>query len=212
MTNTMRGSERFYPDVAIAHKKWVKNAADNPIIMANPSFESFLAGVQWHAAPQAQSVANKEILDPDMPMQELRLHMGEISNSESLVAKAAIRWANSAKQPQPVLAAEGDVERVTQAIYGVLAYSDNYHAAAQAAIATMSPKPRKAMNEEDVVEILCVAAFPAAFSPDQQIRHMAASPCTVEHQQESHRIQMGHAYRALLASGAFTNTNGGDDE
>lgn len=52
MTNTMRLNERFYPDAVKAHKKWIKNAADNPIIMANPSFESFLAGAQWQAAKQ----------------------------------------------------------------------------------------------------------------------------------------------------------------
>ena len=34
-------------------------------------------------------------LDPDMPTQELRLHMGELTNDEILVARASIRWANS---------------------------------------------------------------------------------------------------------------------
>lgn len=38
---------------------------------------------------------NDDMLDPDMPAQELRLHMGELSNNEILVARAAIRWANS---------------------------------------------------------------------------------------------------------------------
>lgn len=35
------------------------------------------------------------LLDPDMPAQELRLHMGEITNQEARTARAAIRWANS---------------------------------------------------------------------------------------------------------------------
>ena len=35
------------------------------------------------------------LLDPEMPIQELRLHMGEITYRESLVARAAIRWANT---------------------------------------------------------------------------------------------------------------------
>lgn len=35
-------------------------------------------------------------LDPDMPTQELLLHMGELSEDEILIARAAIRWANSA--------------------------------------------------------------------------------------------------------------------
>lgn len=36
------------------------------------------------------------MLDPDMPAQELRLHMGELTASELRVARRAIRWANSA--------------------------------------------------------------------------------------------------------------------
>lgn len=35
------------------------------------------------------------LLDPEMPIQELRLHMGEITYRDSLVARAAIRWANT---------------------------------------------------------------------------------------------------------------------
>jgi hypothetical protein len=34
------------------------------------------------------------LLDPDMPDQTLRLHMGELNADEMLVARAAIRWAN----------------------------------------------------------------------------------------------------------------------
>ena len=43
------------------------------------------------AAPPAQEAQ----LNPDMPVQELRLHMGELSADEVLVARAAIRWANT---------------------------------------------------------------------------------------------------------------------
>lgn len=38
------------------------------------------------------------LLDPDMPAQELRLHMGELTSREMLVARAAIRWANSTRR------------------------------------------------------------------------------------------------------------------
>ena len=38
----------FYPTEAKAYHKWVKTAHDNPIIMANVGFETFLAG--WQAA------------------------------------------------------------------------------------------------------------------------------------------------------------------
>lgn len=34
-------------------------------------------------------------LNPDMPTQELLLHMGELKPAEILVARAAISWANS---------------------------------------------------------------------------------------------------------------------
>lgn len=34
------------------------------------------------------------MLDPDMPAQELRLHMGEMTAQEVRTARAAIRWAN----------------------------------------------------------------------------------------------------------------------
>ena len=34
------------------------------------------------------------MIDPDMPDQELRLHMGELTAQEARVARAAIRWAN----------------------------------------------------------------------------------------------------------------------
>ena len=39
--------------------------------------------------------AHESLLNPDMPTQELRLHMGELSADEVLVARAAIRWANT---------------------------------------------------------------------------------------------------------------------
>lgn len=37
----------------------------------------------------------RKLLNPDMPDQELRLHMGELTASEIRVARAAIAWANS---------------------------------------------------------------------------------------------------------------------
>ena len=58
---------------------------------------SVYAGVTEHriqkslAAPPAQEAQ----LNPDMPTQELRLHMGELTTDEVLVARAAIRWANT---------------------------------------------------------------------------------------------------------------------
>lgn len=40
------------------------------------------------------------MIDPDMPAEQLRLHMGELTASELRVARAAIRWANTAVQAQ----------------------------------------------------------------------------------------------------------------
>lgn len=46
-----------------------------------------------------------DALDPDMPADQLRLHMGELTPNEVLVARAAIRWANT-RNVQPVTDAE----------------------------------------------------------------------------------------------------------
>lgn len=37
----------------------------------------------------------RELINPDMPGQQLRLHMGELTPDEALVARSAIRWANT---------------------------------------------------------------------------------------------------------------------
>lgn len=69
---------------------------------------SVYAGVAEHriqkalAAPPAQEVQ----LNPDMPVQELRLHMGELTSDEVLVARAAIRWANSQQKARMPLSDE----------------------------------------------------------------------------------------------------------
>lgn len=41
-------SRKFYPEASKAYEKWVKTAGDNPIIMADASFETYLAGWQAH--------------------------------------------------------------------------------------------------------------------------------------------------------------------
>lgn len=41
---------------------------------------------------------DRKALDPNMPAQELRLHMGELTASEVRTARAAIAWANSAQE------------------------------------------------------------------------------------------------------------------
>lgn len=41
------------------------------------------------------TTSNQKCLNPDMPADELRLHMGELDASQLRVARSAIRWANS---------------------------------------------------------------------------------------------------------------------
>ncbi len=45
--------------------------------------------------PVSVSPSEMRLLDPNMPEQELRLHMGELTCQEERTARAAIRWANS---------------------------------------------------------------------------------------------------------------------
>jgi len=42
---------------------------------------------------------NDGLLDPEMPTQQLRLHMGELTSNELRVARAAIAWANTRSRP-----------------------------------------------------------------------------------------------------------------
>lgn len=47
------------------------------------------------AAVDSVQCSRSNGLNPDMPMQELLLHMGELTAAEIRTARAAIRWANS---------------------------------------------------------------------------------------------------------------------
>lgn len=51
--------------------------------------------------PAWQQESIKPALDPDMPAQQLCLHLGEMTAQEMRVARAAIRWANSCMQATP---------------------------------------------------------------------------------------------------------------
>ena len=48
-----------------------------------------------------KGVTVPDALDPDMPAQAIKLHMGEMSAAEQRTARAAIRWANSRRSPAP---------------------------------------------------------------------------------------------------------------
>lgn len=76
-----------------------------------PLQDDAAAALAWIAAPPAQEAR----LNPDMPVQELRLHMGELTSDEVLAARSAIRWANSQKEarvPLNVDALAQEIRRV----------------------------------------------------------------------------------------------------
>lgn len=56
------------------------------------------------------------LLDPDMPAQELRLHMGEMTADEERAARAAIRWANSRAGKRVKAAVEAAWDDATNAV------------------------------------------------------------------------------------------------
>lgn len=67
--------------------------------------------LQWaYEAGQDAVIAvfKRHQLDPDMPAQEIRLHMGELTTQELYAARAAIRWANSIIMAQNEQIAEGE--------------------------------------------------------------------------------------------------------
>jgi len=51
-----------------------------------------------------------KVLDPDMPAQEMRLHMGEMTAQKMRTARAAIRWANTRLPALEPAAPEGQQE------------------------------------------------------------------------------------------------------
>ncbi|NOG70491.1 hypothetical protein [Roseicella sp. DB1501] len=56
-------------------------------------------------------------LDPDMPAQELRLHMGELTADEMRVARDAIRWANTGRSAAKAEPIEG-IEQADNTLIG----------------------------------------------------------------------------------------------
>lgn len=59
-----------------------------------------------HASKPTEPVTG--LLDPDMPAQQLRLHMGEMDAQEERTARAAIRWANTRQNVREYVALTQD--------------------------------------------------------------------------------------------------------
>jgi len=73
-------------------KEGAEIITDNEIDAAKEALAALRPYVENHV-PDAS-----KMVDPDMPTQQLRLHMGELTANEVRVARAAIRWANAAKE------------------------------------------------------------------------------------------------------------------
>lgn len=61
-------------------------------------------------------MSNGSPLDPDMPVQELLLHMGELGRDEIRVARAAIRWANQSASYQCSITEEELILKMAKAM------------------------------------------------------------------------------------------------
>lgn len=72
-----------------------------------------------------QQPTDIRLLDPDMPQQELLLHMGEMSAGEIRTARAAIRWANSYAGGQPDRPITEEVRGKAESSLPDLAYRDD---------------------------------------------------------------------------------------
>ncbi len=83
--------------------EWLRGQNDYLIKYNNYSPEKAPCFIEYPKFEKAMQVITElerrleqqNLLDPNMPTQELRLHMGELKTNEVLVARAAIEWANS---------------------------------------------------------------------------------------------------------------------
>lgn len=102
MVHAMRSADRPTPSEelkGVQKEAWeaYKAIAGDSItlrLQGKSAYDVVDAGIQ--VALQAAQACKTKPLDPDMPSQEIRLAMGELTPDELLVARAAIRWANQA--------------------------------------------------------------------------------------------------------------------
>lgn len=95
---------------------------------------------------------NDGLLDPEMPTQQLRLHMGELTASEVRVARAAIAWANTRSRPvggddrpaipglQEAVASDGELGQVAKSLAHAIVFGtgDGWQKAIGEAISFLS--------------------------------------------------------------------------
>ena len=110
---TLTQSEPIKPeinaDIAGVREALGKMARIHDQVMGNNAYIAFERILRTRSSPTIATDTKQ--LDPGMPTQELRLHMGELTANEVRVARAAIAWANSALSPNNIAPEKNITER-----------------------------------------------------------------------------------------------------
>lgn len=96
------GERRHHPDCVVYPESFTKLHDDLVQEHAELKAQNDRLQAALDAALAGQLDRGEGLLDPGMPAEEIRLHMGEMSAQEVRTARAAIRWANAvAEQTAP---------------------------------------------------------------------------------------------------------------
>lgn len=95
----------LYVELPYGQISWHVAPWDRHMLVGLPEYHGAWDGTFNSRDPEfciraALSAPLKGLLDPDMPDQDLRLHMGEMTAQEVRTARAAIRWANTRIAPR----------------------------------------------------------------------------------------------------------------
>lgn len=141
------------------------------------------------------------LVDPDMPEQQLRLHLGELSAGEVRTARAAIRWANSVRQHMEAKPAKDERYKC--------GFDDGYDAAKSEMNQHMEAKPPvlRSLPAEEIAELhkqWVDAGCPLALIRDAGDADSAYS-VTVEAKPQPDELIAKLARRYLAAEQAFAD-------
>lgn len=107
---------------------------------------------------------DNRLLDPDMPAQEMRLHMGELTAQEVRTARAAIRWANFYAGALPAPAPEHAKPdrhvpraRMTAEAWGAAPVDHSAGEQTAAVAAPINHQPVASSAHPDAFEAACMA-------------------------------------------------------